>query len=195
MKIITVSGKARHGKDFTANVIADILQGAGHKVLVTHYADLLKFICRSMFGWNGEKDEEGRHILQYVGTDVVRKQNPNFWVDYMISVLKLFENEWEYVIIPDTRFPNEIDRLCENFSNVYSIKVIRPDFDNGLTEEAQAHPSEHALDDYKFDYTLYNHGDRGYINSIKQTLINIVPSNMRHGIGTGYWDGYIQNSN
>ena len=78
MKIITVSGKARHGKDFTANAIADILKGKGNKVLITHYADLLKFICRNMFGWNGKKDDEGRYLLQYVGTDIVRKQNPNF---------------------------------------------------------------------------------------------------------------------
>ena len=49
MKIITVSGKARHGKDFTANAIADILKGKGNKVLITHYADLLKFICRNMY--------------------------------------------------------------------------------------------------------------------------------------------------
>lgn len=170
MRIITISGKARHGKDFTANAMADILRGAGKKVLITHYADLLKFICKNMFGWNGEKDEEGRHILQYVGTDVVRKQNPNFWVDYMIKVLKMFNNEWDYVIIPDTRFPNEIDRLGERFPYVYSVRVVRPDFDNGLSEEAQAHPSEHALDDYKFDYTLVNYGDEKYLNQITSLL-------------------------
>lgn len=173
MTIITVSGKARHGKDFTANAIADILKAHDKKVLITHYADLLKFICKNMFGWNGEKDEEGRHLLQYVGTDVVRKQNPNFWVDYMISVLKLFENEWDYVIIPDTRFPNEIEMLKKEFpKSVISVKVIRPDFDNGLTAEAQTHPSEHALDDYIFDETLLNYGDSKYLNDIKRLVDN-----------------------
>ena len=97
-----------------------------------------------------------------------------FWVDYMISVLKLFENEWDYVIIPDTRFPNEIDSLKEAGFDTISVKVMSPDFDNGLTAEAQAHPSEHALDDYNFDYTLYNHGDNKYLGSIRLMVGNSV---------------------
>lgn len=170
MKIITISGKARHGKDFTANAIKDILEAKGKKVLITHYADLLKFICRNMFSWNGEKDEEGRRLLQYVGTDVVRKKKPNFWVDYMVTVLKLFENEWDYVIIPDTRFPNEIINLKLYNLEVLSINVFRPNFDNGLSEQAQAHPSEHALDNFNFDYTFINDGTESFINHIKDVM-------------------------
>ena len=37
-----------------------------------------------------DKDEKGRHILQYVGTDVIRKQAPDFWVDFISSVLTYF---------------------------------------------------------------------------------------------------------
>ena len=62
------------------------------------------------------------------------------------------------MIIPDTRFPNEIDLIKSAYDNVDFIKVVRPGFDNGLTEEQKNHPSETALDDIEADYTFYNDG-------------------------------------
>ena len=61
MKILAISGKAQHGKDTFAKLLADNLKEKGNNVLVTHYADLLKYICENFFEWNGEKDEAGRH--------------------------------------------------------------------------------------------------------------------------------------
>ena len=68
-------------------MIEDRLTNRGERVLITHYADLLKFICTSYFGWNGLKDEDGRHLLQYVGTEVIRYKNPSLWVDFVAAML------------------------------------------------------------------------------------------------------------
>lgn len=158
IKVLAVSGKAQHGKDTAAKIIYDELESLGYKVLLTHYADLLKFICKSLFKWDGEKDEKGRQILQYVGTDVVRKERPNYWVQFVVDMIDLFGENWDYVIIPDTRFPNEIDVLEENFTNVQHIRVVRPNFVSTLTEEQLKHPSETALDDVVADFVLWNDG-------------------------------------
>lgn len=83
MKILLISGKAQHGKDTTAGMLKEQLESDGYRVLIAHYADLLKFICRQYFDWNGEKDEAGRHTLQYVGTDIIRKEHPDYWVDFL----------------------------------------------------------------------------------------------------------------
>lgn len=112
MKVFAISGHAQNGKDTVAGMMANKLTENGNRVLVAHYADLLKYICRTYFGWNGEKDERGRHILQYVGTDVVRQKAPDFWVDFIVSILTLFDSTWDYVIIPDSRFPNEVNVFC-----------------------------------------------------------------------------------
>lgn len=167
LKIIAISGKAQHGKDTFADALKIELEERGYNVLLTHYADLLKYMCKNFFGWNGEKDEAGRHILQYVGTNVVREQCPDFWVNFVIDVLNLFPDEWDYVLIPDTRFPNEIERLKESFDNVKLLKVIRPNFESTLTEEQKKHPSETALDNYKEDITFYNEGT---LNDIKENI-------------------------
>lgn len=158
-KVICISGKAQHGKDTTAEMLTFHLSTMGnHKVLIVHYADLLKFICTKYFGWNGGKDTKGRTLLQYVGTDTIRTQCPDYWVDFVTNFLKLFPDEWDYVIIPDCRFPNEIDGMRNAGFDVTHIRVVRPNFDNGLTEEQRCHPSENALDDFEYDIFLNNDG-------------------------------------
>lgn len=147
MKLIYISGKARHGKDTVAGFMRDGLEQDGYRVLITHYGDLVKYVCKTFFGWNGEKDEAGRSLLQYVGTDKVRASYPNFWADFVTDIVYLFEENWDFVIIPDCRFKNEV----QPFTNSYLVRVERANgtqpFDNGLTPEQAAHPSETELDD------------------------------------------------
>ena len=144
MKIIAISGKAQHGKDTTAGFLKSTLEADGYKVQVAHYADLLKYICKQFFGWNGQKDDAGRHILQYVGTDVIRTQKPDFWVDFIISMAKLFPDAWDYLLIPDCRFPNEIDCIKSAGLDMVHLRVVRKNFTSPLSKEQQAHPSETA---------------------------------------------------
>ena len=72
MKVICISAKAQHGKDTVANFMKECLEAKEKRVLVTHYADLVKYGCKTFFNWDGQKDEKGRALLQYVGTDIVR---------------------------------------------------------------------------------------------------------------------------
>lgn len=168
MKVICISGKARHGKDTAATRLEDELNRKGYKVLVAHYADLLKYICKTFFGWNGEKDEKGRQILQYVGTDIIRKQMPDYWVNFIISILTLFKNEWDYVLIPDCRFPNEIEKLKQSDITTYTLRIERENFKSDLTEEQLNHISETALDNFEFDHVIKNISLNEFYNSIRQ---------------------------
>lgn len=154
--IICISGKAQNGKDTSAAIFKTELEKLNKKVLIVHYADYLKFICANYFGWNGKKDVEGRALLQKVGTDIVRKKVPDFWVDSFISVINLFPGEWDYIIIPDTRFPNEINKLKSNLFKTIHVRVKRENFNSPLTKEQQMHPSETALDKTKHDYLITN---------------------------------------
>jgi hypothetical protein len=173
MKIILVSAKAQSGKDFVSQILKSELESEGDNVLITHYADLLKYICKTFFEWNGGKDTEGRTLLQYIGSDIIRKKDPNYWVNFIISILKLFPNEWDYVIIPDTRFPNEIEELKSKFDDVITLRINRINFDNGLTEEQKNHISETSLDNYDFDYTIINDGTENIYNEVNLFLEKI----------------------
>ena len=78
VKVICISAKAQHGKDTSAAILKEIYEANGKRVLITHYADLLKYICKNFFGWNGEKDDYGRTLLQQVGTNIVCAKQPDF---------------------------------------------------------------------------------------------------------------------
>jgi hypothetical protein len=157
MKIICISGHAQHGKDTFAGMLSDVYKERGERVLITHYADLLKYVCKAFWGWNGKKDATGRTLLQKVGTDVFRKNDPDFWVRFMVEVLGFAAENWDRVIIPDCRFPNEIDELKKEGFDVHHIRIVRIGFMSPLSEEQQNHPSETALDDVTPDFTVYNH--------------------------------------
>ena len=159
MKVILISGNARHGKDTAAFAIQRHLESKNKRVLIAHYGDLVKYTCKTFFAWNGVKDEAGRTLLQQVGTDSIRTQNPDFWVDYVIGVVKAFPGMWDYVLIPDTRFPNEIEKWqgVENVEHIH-LRVSRPNFESNLTAEQKQHPSETSLDNVIPDVLITNDG-------------------------------------
>ena len=159
MKIICISGKAQHGKDTSAIFMKEALERRGNRVLIAHFADTLKYICKTFFNWNGEKDEAGRELLQYVGTDVIRKKKPSYWVDFIKSVLELFADEWDYVLLADCRFPNELEDFKLGGFDAILVRVDRKNFTSPLSAEQQQHISETAMDGYPHDYFLPNDGD------------------------------------
>lgn len=170
-KFICIGGKAQNGKDTSAGMLKESLEARGYKVLVTHYADLLKYICRNYFGWNGEKDDAGRTLLQKVGTEGVRSKKPDFWVDFVLDITELFPNEWDYIIIPDTRFPNEVDKIKERGYTTVFLKVQRHNFNSPLSIDQQNHPSETALDNYSPDFVIRNRT----LEQLKQDIDKLCP--------------------
>lgn len=155
-KVICISGKAGHGKDTFGQYLYEDLISLNKSARIFHFADLVKFICKQYFDWNGEKDEAGRHLLQYIGTDVIRNQNENYWVDFIINLLTMLDGTWDYIVIPDCRFPNEADRFKDSIFKTYIVRVNRPDYVSTLTEEQQKHTSETAMDNYDFDKVVFN---------------------------------------
>lgn len=161
--ILLISAKAQHGKDTFAKFVKDrVEETEGKKVLIIKYGDILKNVCKMYYGWNGEKDEIGRTILQQVGTNLCRQNNPDVWVNCVIEIVKGLKTDFDYVCVPDTRFPNEIEAWERNTNfYTYTIRLERVDengdlFDNGLTDEQKQHPSETALDNYYFNYVVEN---------------------------------------
>ena len=175
MRIVLISGKSRSGKDVTAKIIEEYLLKAGKRVLITHYADFLKEFCRVNYGYRGIKDADDRDILQHVGTDIVRKNNPDAWVNIMVELLKGVRTEFDFVLIPDVRFENEIDVIKRNFDDVFCIDIIRDNFDNGLTVSQKLHSSEMGLPECDFDKILRNDGD---LSDLKKLVADVVSRNI-----------------
>ena len=158
MKVICISGKAQHGKDTAALFLKEELELGENRVLIAHYGDLVKYVCKSYFDWDGRKNEAGRELLQYVGTDIVRAEDPDYWVSFISDMLTFFYDAWDYVLIADCRFPNEIEHLIKLGFDVTHMRIIRDNYVSNMPDEQQCHASETALDDYLPDIYIHNDG-------------------------------------
>lgn len=163
MRLILISGKAGSGKDFLTKHLKEYLEvNYNYKVGVIHYADPLKMVCTQLYDWDGNKGECGRTLLQQVGTNIAQQYNPLLWTDIINQIVAAFQNEFDVIIIPDTRFKHELIGTSEDMAErgipCYTIRIYR-DLDNGLTEEQKAHRSETDLDDFdNFDFEFDNEG-------------------------------------
>lgn len=151
-RVILISGKAGHGKDTLGAFLNKILSEKNYKVTTCHYADLLKFYATQYCGWDGKKDYNGRTLLQFIGTDLIRKKDQNFWVNRLKEVSDMLLQDNDFIIIPDVRFENEI--LEWDKDKRISIRVSRIEYDSNLNETQKNHSSETSLDNFDFDYYI-----------------------------------------
>ena len=168
-KILLINGKSQHGKDQFASILEKKLTSGGKRVIIIHFADLLKFYVSKYFGYKGIKDETDRAILQYVGTTIVRAHYPKYWgraVGEFLSACSR-ENAFNYAIIPDFRFKNEYEAIWDAMDDNALITTIRIEryIDNNklyvnpnMTYEQVHHISECELDDVNVDWIIENRG-------------------------------------
>jgi hypothetical protein len=128
-------------------------------VKVYHFADYLKKISVELFdltpqqvyGTDDDKNTDtpygmtAREFLQYFGTDVMRKIKDTIWVD---RTIKTIEEEGSTVaIIPDVRFPNEVDAIHK--AGGVCLRLTRDPFESD-------HACECALDHDKYDWDNFD---------------------------------------
>lgn len=127
-----------------------------------------------------------RDMLQRLGTEAMRNQiHENVWVNALFADYKSTTYRSEVPvraagfidteifpkwIITDTRFPNEAKVIKEK--NGILIRVKRTQFLSVGSLATHEHPSETALDDYKFDHVIDNDGTlEELIEKVREILI------------------------
>jgi cytidylate kinase len=172
-KIIMVSGKARHGKDTICDFIREYYNDRGLKTLNLQYSSYIKEYAKKISGWDGSDDTKPRELLQQLGTEVIRnKIDPLFFVKRIIGDIRVYSYFFDLITISDGRAKVEIDIPKKELNNVIAIRINRPNFDNGLTEEQKNHFTEIDLDDYdNYDYVIENDGT---IEELKKKVLDII---------------------
>lgn len=79
-----------------------------------------------------------RKLLQYIGTDIVRKRYVDFWIDRIKE--RIDETNADIIIIPDVRFPNEAE-FIKSFNGII-VKLIH--YNESKVEDF--HESEKMVD-------------------------------------------------
>lgn len=182
MKIIMISGKSQSGKDATAKIIEENLKEKEYNVLTIHFADLVKFYAKQYYNWNGEKDHNGRALLQMIGTTIMRSRYPTYWAEIVAKFIDAVEelNHFQIVLIPDWRFINEYETVYDYAQKlnqeVITIRVNRykdgiPYINPQMNEQQATHVSECELDNFVFNWIIEN---KGTLEDIKQSVNYIL---------------------
>lgn len=156
MKIYLIGGKARSGKDTISDYIEEELKSKNKKVCRLQVSSYIKYYAKTYFGWDGSEETKPRELLIKLGTDIIRnKIDENFHINRLLQDIEVLSYFFDYFIVSDIRFPVEIEKVKERYSDVVTIKMIRES--NELTSDQKKNRTETSLDDYdKFDYIIEN---------------------------------------
>ena len=176
--IILLSGKAHSGKNYCADYLEEQLKAKGYRVVQDMFAKYIKGYLKDYYGWDGiTKDDFYRDKMQQLGTDIIKEKlnYKSFHALRLAQDISIIENDFDYIIISDCRFRDEIYAMKAMFPDkVIDIRVDRIDKDvrDDLGELAN-HKSEIDLDDFKFTYYIDNDGTDN-VKSWLDSLINVL---------------------
>lgn len=107
-----------------------------------------------------------REFLQKLGTEAMRENlHENVWVNALFADYGKRDN-W---IVSDVRFPNEAQAV-KNFGGVL-IRIERNLPDIPYKRLEQLHPSETSLDEWEFDYRIFNNGTLEDLRKVVESLL------------------------
>lgn len=129
--VVGISGCARVGKTTAANVMCDKMNAVGISSEIMSFAQPLKQGLETMGVVKEENHDLYRSLAQYIGTDVLRKHDGDWWVNVMAR--RIQESDSRIVFIDDVRFPNEL-RMIETYGgiNVFVVGGDRIDLSRAL---------------------------------------------------------------
>jgi hypothetical protein len=144
MKIIGLGHYSRTGKDSLANYLIQDLRSSGLVAKKIPFAWKLKQICHDLYAWDGLREPEfydttdgekfrdiklptiGKtpvEIWVAMGTPAVRN---NVYMDTWINFVLKSDHQADVIVIPDVRFPNEIQAVRE--AGGWLGKIVRPGY-------------------------------------------------------------------
>ena len=191
--IIGICGLIGSGKGTVADILVE-----EHNFKKISFADALKDGVAAMFSWD-RADLEGdthnsrefrelpdlfwtaetgktitpRLVLQLVGTECMRN---GFFDGIWVSIVKqkLLQDLTANWVIPDTRFPNEIDMIHSIGGKIWQVKRgDNPDWFDALRENnvipIDEHPSEYEWVRSEFDQVIENEGT---LDDLRNQILN-----------------------
>lgn len=160
MKIFVIGGKARQGKDTFCSMIRSYYKSKNIKSINLQFSSYIKEYAKKIANWDGDETDKPRYLLQEIGVKILREKiDPLFLVKRMVNDIKVYSNYFDVITISDARAIDEVETIKNSFDNVTTIRITRPNFDNGLSESEKNDFTETNLDNYhNFDYEIINDG-------------------------------------
>lgn len=162
---ILIAGLEGHGKTTLAHFIKDLLSDHGRSD-IKHFADLVKSIYAQNSDANLErlhldrdyKEKHRKNIIALAeGYKVVHGKD--FWARAVTEEVAYINSNW--VIVPDLRFPEEIDHFNQQKLNYVTIFITT------------AHCSQPKLT-HPYDFFIYNDGTPRGLQNAATLIVNAL---------------------
>lgn len=157
--IILIAGQARSGKGTISKYLEHEFLKLGKKVVTSPYTKYLKIYIQEITGQTINEDNKPRDMLQQLSSKLIKNKlkKENFFIDRQIEDIEIYSYFMDVILIPDVRFPKEIEIIKQKFPNTISIGVKRKNYISTLTKEQQNDITETALNHYdQYDYVIEN---------------------------------------
>lgn len=148
------------GKTTFAKVLVENLPHS----LVMSFASPLKTICRETFGWDGDKDEKGRLLLQEIGC-AARHYNPLIWAEKARQRVDMLLGH-DYIVFDDTRFANEAWVFIEAGYDVIQFHIHREGVE--AEHESERYIPDHYIPVYSGDYEEFVEAAKQHAKRIRK---------------------------
>lgn len=181
MKLLGICGKAGSGKDTAATHFV-----VTYDWELYHFADPLKEACAAAFGiekfrfYAAEEKEipdpywllSPREIAQYVGTEMFRTFDPDFWIKrFKLQAQQYAKDGAVGLVIPDVRFENEAEAIVD--SGGFLIELVRDGADGNVG--IANHASEAGFNTSRFGVRRRVVENNGSIPELYLKLASIYP--------------------
>jgi hypothetical protein len=174
--ITMIGGRAGEGKTTFARFCQDHLiekyeEGSAKVPFAMKVKDTAFFM-----GWDGEKDDKGRKLLQEIG-NCGRQYDIDLWAGHTVDFIKNHPAEFKFVFIDDWRFPNEGKYVQEHFYPVITVRIRRPEEFHTLKGTPLYNDvSEISLPDENeyYDYVIENDGSLSQLEARAEKFVNEV---------------------
>ena len=185
IQVVGVTGLLKSGKSTFTRLLTECVLAQGVMARVFPFAAPLKDIARNQFGWDGEKDERGRRLLQVLGTEAGRAYNPNIWTEKWVEKVAdwaRLRGPLSLAIADDLRFDNEAEALWSlKFAKASVVKIER----EGHKPDQTDHVSEIGVSEGLIDHTFtFKSGDLKNMRYVADSFVRRMfhPSNdLREG--------------
>ena len=178
--IFIISGKAKAGKDTTASIIKNYGKENNLKVINLQFSSYIKIFAKLITDWDGKEETKPRSLLQELGTEIIREKIDNyFFINRIIQDIKVCSYYADIITISDARLPEELDSISNAYPGSIKMNIIRPIFENDLSNTEKNHITEKGLDNYhNYDYIVSNDGT---IEELKNKVENILNNLIKEG--------------
>lgn len=173
-KIILISGSSYGvGKDTFATMLKSECEAKHLRAQVMHFGDWVKDSLARYYNWDGKKDEKGRALLQRFATDQVRKHDWDYWAEVTYRLASAIQEDWDVLLIPDMRFPNEYE-CGTRFFNPHDMLTVKIERESTTDSINRNHISEHAVESFPYDIIIDNNGTLDELNEKAIKLLDKI---------------------